>query len=87
MSPKGKKIIEDVKNDLIKSSVRPSKADGSMKATTNGSNPSSLRGISVSQRNSSNANVVVRQDVWSSQLRKEMGIEDKAAVDEPASHD
>ncbi|KAF0695153.1 Aste57867_14016 [Aphanomyces stellatus] len=87
MSPKGKKIIEDVKNDLIKSSVRPLKADGSMKATTNGSNPSSLRGISVSQRNSSNANVVVRQDVWSSQLRKEMGIEDKAAVDEPASHD
>jgi hypothetical protein len=90
MSPKGKKIIEEVKNDLMKVSVNPplklNQERDPIPASSGKSNGgfghfgSTLRGISVNQRKSSNPSVSVRHEVWTTHLRREMGINQESNI-------
>ncbi|OQR92536.1 hypothetical protein ACHHYP_03526 [Achlya hypogyna] len=74
LSPKGKKIIEDVRNDLLKAAAHSPIKVEPIKPTAFGNFSATLRGISVNQRKLSNPHVSVRNDVWSTKLRQEMGI-------------
>ncbi|KDO16824.1 hypothetical protein SPRG_17691 [Saprolegnia parasitica CBS 223.65] len=70
LSPKGKKVIEDVRKDLLQQPMRilprdvaPPKAGHAITAT--------LRGISVNQRKVSHV-VSARHEIWTTKLRQEM---------------
>ncbi|ETW06325.1 hypothetical protein H310_02609 [Aphanomyces invadans] len=74
MSPKGKRIIQDVKNDLLKGGG----ARSPQKRET-------ARGSFTLRMSSTSSNT--RQDVWSTQLRREMGLDSADDASKPETTD